>query len=103
MPYGGTLDIMDIENISLDSGKTGKAIFASNGLKRKQKLPCPLKGKDQERMADVLNDFVKYLKAKPKSRSVEYMAQEKHTTICCYRCGHVFKAGNICPKCGSRN
>ena len=88
---------------SLDSGKTGKAIFASNGLKRKQKLPCPLKGKDQERMADVLNDFVEYLKAKPKSRSVEYMAQEKHTTICCYRCGHVFKAGNICPKCGSRN
>lgn len=99
----GTLDIMDIENISLDSGKTGKAIFASNGLKRKQKLPCQLKGKDQERMADVLNDFVEYLKAKPKSRSVEYMAQEKHTTICCYRCGHVFKAGNICPKCGSRN
>ena len=58
----GTLDIMDIENISLDSGKTGKAIFASNGLKRKQKLPCQLKGKDQERMADVLNDFVEYLK-----------------------------------------
>lgn len=99
----GALDIMDIENISLDSGKTGKSIVADNGLKRKQKLPCPLKGKDQERMAAALNDFVEYLKAKPKSRSVEYMAQEKHTTICCYRCGHVFKAGNICPKCGSRN
>lgn len=99
----GTLDIMDIENISLDGSKTGKAIFAGNGLKRKQKLPCPLKGKDQEIMAVALNDFVEYLKAKPKSRSVEYMAQEKHTTICCYRCGHVFKSGNICPKCGSRN
>lgn len=99
----GTLDIMDIDNISLENGKAGKAVFVNNMTKRKVKLPCVFKGKDQENFAEVLNEFVEYLKAKPKSRSVEYMAQEKHAAICCYRCGHVFKSGNICPKCGSRN
>lgn len=99
----GTLDIMDIDNISLENGKAGKAVFINNLAKRKIKLPCLFKGKDQENFATILNEFVEYLKAKPKSRSIEYMAQEKHPAICCYRCGHVFKAGNICPKCGSRN
>lgn len=99
----GTLDIMDIDNVSLENGKAGKAVFVNNISKRKVKLPCLFKGKDQENFATILNEFVEYLKAKPKSRSVEYMAQEKHATICCYRCGHVFKSGNICPKCGSRN
>lgn len=99
----GTLDIMDIDNISLENGKAGKAVFINNMAKRKVKLPCLFKGKDQENFAVILNEFVEYLKAKPKSRSIEYMAQEKHPTICCYRCGHIFKQGNICPKCGSRN
>ena len=99
----GTLDIMDIENISLENGKTGKALFVNNSAKRKVKLPCTFKGKDCENLAVVLDEFTEYLKAKPKSRSVEYIAQQNHTTICCYRCGHVFKSGNICPKCGSRN
>lgn len=99
----GTLDIMDIDSISLENGKAGKAVFVNNMARRKVKLPCVYKGKDQENFTMVLNEFVEYLKAKPKSRSVEYMAQEKHAAICCYRCGHVFKSGNICPKCGSRN
>lgn len=99
----GKLDVMDIEEICLDSGKTGKAIFINKTSGVKLKLPCPLKGKDQRNMAVALNDFATYLKAKPKSRSIEYMSQEKHATICCYRCGHVFKEGTICPKCGSRN
>lgn len=99
----GTLDVMDIDNISLENGKAGKAVFVNSQTKRKVKLPCPFKGKDQESLAQVLDEFVEYLKAKPKSRSVEYMAQKKHLAICCYRCGHVFKSGNICPKCGSRN
>lgn len=99
----GTLDVMDIDNISLENGKAGKAVFINSQAKRKVKLPCPFKGKDQESLAQVLDEFVEYLKAKPKSRSVEYLAQKKHLAICCYRCGHVFKSGNICPKCGSRN
>lgn len=99
----GILDIMDIENISLENGKAGKALFVNNKTKRKVKLPCPFKGKDSENLAEILDEFTNYLKAKPKSRSVEYLAQQNHTTICCYRCGHIFKSGNICPKCGSRN
>lgn len=100
MVKSGQLDVMDIEDISLENGKN---IFINRKSGKKLKLPCALKGKDQKSMALALNDFATYLKAKPKSRSIEYMAQEKHTTICCYRCGHVFKEGNICPKCGSRN
>ena len=22
---------------------------------------------------------------------------------CCYRCGYVYKYGDVCPKCGSKN
>jgi len=103
MVKSGKIDIMDIEDITLKKGKAGKSVCVDKKSGKKIKLPCPLKGKDQENMALALDNFTNYLKTKPKSRSVEYMAQEKHITICCYRCGHVFKSGNICPKCGSRN
>lgn len=99
----GKLAVMDIENITFESGKAGKAIFVDNNSRKKLKLPCSLKNKDQEKLALILDEFTRYLKAKPKSRSVEYMSQKTHAAICCYRCGHVFKSGNICPKCGSRN
>lgn len=100
MVKSGQLDVMDIEDISLGNGKN---IFINIKSGKKLKLPCSFKDKDQKNMALELNDFITYLKAKPKSRSIEYMAQKKHTAICCYRCGHVFKEGNICPKCGGRN
>lgn len=98
MVKSGQIDVIDIEDISLENGKN---IFINKKSEKKLKLPCNLKDKDQKNMALALNDFTTYLKAKPKSRSIEYMAQKKHATICCYRCGHVFKGGNICPKCGS--
>lgn len=103
MVKSGQLDVIDIEEVSLNSSRTGKSIFINKKSGSKIKLPCSLKGKDQKNMALALNDFVAYLKIKPKSRSIEYMSQKKHAAICCYRCGHVFKEGNICPKCGSRN
>lgn len=103
MVKSGKLDVMDIEEISLENSRAGKAIFISKKSGTKLKLPCSLKGKDQKSMALALNDFAAYLKKKPESRSIEYMSQQKHAAICCYRCGHVFKEGSICPKCGSRN
>ena len=57
---------------------------------------------DEKNMAEVLDGFVDYLKMKPESRSIEYMSKQEHEVKCCYRCGHVFTKGNICPKCGSR-
>ena len=47
-----------------------------------------------------LDDFVKYLQEKPFSREASYLAKEKHDTICCFRCGHVYKFLEACPKCG---
>lgn len=96
----GQLDVLDIEDIS--SGN-GKALSVNRKSEKKLKLPCSLKNKDLKNMGSALNDFVTYLKAKPESRNIAYMAQEKHAVICCYRCGHVFREGKICPKCGSRN
>ena len=61
---------------------------------------------DKEKMEHFLaklNRFIQYLQEKPESRSVEYLAEEKHPVKCCYRCGYVYEGGNICPKCGSRN
>ena len=37
-----------------------------------------------------LNRFIQYLQEKPESRSVEYLAEEKHPVKCCYRCGYVY-------------
>jgi len=61
---------------------------------------------DKEKMEHFLaklNRFIQYLQEKPESRSVEYLAEEKHPVKCCYRCGYVYEGGNICPKCGRRN
>ncbi len=99
----GAVDVMNIEKISIDKAKGGKGIciFQSSGAN--YKLPCILNSKDEESFAEIIDEFVNYLKSKPQSRSIEYLSQEKHTVKCCYRCGHKFAAGNICPKCGSRN
>jgi anaerobic ribonucleoside-triphosphate reductase len=54
-------------------------------------------------LADKLDAFVTYLKEKPESRDVSYMARETHAVKCCYRCGFVYRDGDVCPKCGNRN
>ena len=51
-----------------------------------------------------LNRFIQYLQEKPESRSVEYLAEEKHPIKCCYRCGYVYEGESLppdfrCPLC----
>ena len=69
----------------------------------KTKIPCVVDSRELTAFAKVLDDFVKYLQEKPDSRNVSYLAQEKHDTICCFRCGYVYKGGMECPKCGYKN
>ena len=66
-------------------------------------LAIPADKEKMEHFLAKLNRFIQYLQEKPESRSVEYLAEEKHPVKCCYRCGYVYEGGNICPKCGSRN
>ncbi len=99
----GSIDVMNIDHIVTDTGKAAKAIYAEHNSGAKVKLPCTAASKDIEVLTGVLEEFVAYLKEKPESRNVSYMAQKSHASICCYRCGYTFKGGNICPKCGSKN
>jgi transposase len=78
-------------NIYADRGEGGR-VKLSNSLKLSKLTP----------FVNVLNDFVSYLKEKPESRDVSYIAKEKHSVKCCYRCGHIYQGDNVCPKCGAK-
>lgn len=99
----GTINIMDIEEIWEDGGLFGKGIYVNEKNAEKSKILNSAKLGVSQSFAAVLNDFVSYLKEKPESRNVSYMAKEKHTVKCCYRCGYIYKGGEFCPKCGSKS
>ena len=71
---------------------------ANNG--KKTKLPYAVSAEELPKLAEVLDSFVKYLQEKPFSRKESYLVKEKHEEICCFRCGHVYRGTNTCPKCG---
>ena len=97
----GVINIPDIERIQPGRKLFGKGIYVkSDG--QKEKLPNHVPSEDWDAFAAVLNDFVTYLQERPESRSIEYMAKETHDVKCCYRCGFVYKTGDVCPKCGSK-
>ncbi len=97
----GVINIPDIERIQPGRKLFGKGIYVKcDG--QKEKLPNHVPTQDWDAFAAVLNDFVTYLQERPESRSIEYMAKETHDVKCCYRCGFVYKTGNVCPKCGSK-
>lgn len=98
----GKINIFDIDQIMACKKLFSKGIFIVNASQEKEKLPNNMKAKDLNTFSKVLDDFVHYLQEKPESRSVEYMAKETHIVKCCYRCGFIYKNGNVCPKCGSK-
>lgn len=97
----GIISIADIEKIEPGRKLFGKGIYVRYGG-QKEKLPTRVPSKDWDAFAAVLDDFATYLQERPESRSIEYMAKETHDVKCCYRCGFVYKTGNVCPKCGSK-
>ena len=98
----GKIKILDINKVKSANRFFSKGIYIKHMGGGKEKLPNNVISDNWEIFAKILDDFATYLKEKPESRSIEYMAKEKHDVIHCYRCGFVYKNGNICPKCGSK-
>ncbi|MBA4688567.1 MAG: hypothetical protein H2184_15555 [Candidatus Galacturonibacter soehngenii] len=98
---GGKIDIMRIEKVFTHNGMLKRGIYVET-VSNTIKIANSLKIKDLKPVGEVLNNFVMYLKEKPESRNVSYLAKEEHKVKCCYRCGFVYSHGNICPKCGSK-
>ena len=94
------IPIMDIERIEAVKGLLNHGIYVYQTNGTKTKLPAGNELKQPEQLAKVLEEFVYYLQEKPFSRKEPYLAKEKHETICCFRCGYVYRGSNVCPRCG---
>lgn len=98
----GAVAVSDIEKLTESKGLMGKGISAKRFGGKKIKLPNPAGKEDSAAFVQVLDEFVSYLQERPESRSIAYLAKDKHDVKCCYRCGFTYKGGNVCPKCGSK-
>ena len=95
--------IFSIDRITASTGILNRGLYVHQSGGTKTKIPYAVDHKDLAAFAKELDLFVHYLQEKPDSRKVAYLAKEKHDTICCYRCGYVYKGGTVCPKCGFKN
>lgn len=96
-PIGG------IDSVTASTGLLNRGLYVHRKNGAKIKVPCAVETKELTAFAEVLNDYIHYLQEKPESRQLPYLAKEKHDTICCLRCGHIYRGGNVCPECGFQN
>lgn len=97
------IPVLQIKNISYSTGLLNKGIYVYQKNGEKTKIPVGVPTKEWEGFVSVMKEFITYLQEKPESRKVSYLAKEEHEVKCCYRCGYVYKGGDVCPKCGSRS
>lgn len=97
------IPISSIAKFKASTGLLNRGLTVELKNKTKIKLPYAVETGELLTWASSLKDFVQYLQEKPQSRSVTYLAKEKHETICCFRCGYLYKGGIVCPKCGYKN
>jgi hypothetical protein len=96
------IPIRAIHGVEGNTGLLNRGIYLSRGNGAKTKIPGGIPAKELSVFAQVLDGFVTYLQEKPESRSISYLAKEKHEVMCCYRCGYTYREGNVCPKCGNQ-
>lgn len=96
------IDIMDIEQLEYERSKLKKGIYVKLASGGKEKLPNGIQSNEKGRFVEILNEFVSYLQDKPESRNIDYLVEEEHEIICCFRCGYTYEGGDVCPKCGNK-
>lgn len=94
------ISVFTIEKISASTGLLNRGLYVHQKNGEKTKLPYAVETAELPKLAEVLDDFVKYLQEKPFSRKEVYLAKESHEEICCFRCGYVYSGTDTCPKCG---
>lgn len=99
--YG--VPVSSIAGIEGSTGFLKKGLYMRQKDGTKTKLPYAVEHGELAAFAGVLDSFIHYLQEKPDSRSLAYLASERHEKICCYRCGYEYQGGAVCPKCGYRN
>lgn len=95
-----SIDVGDIKSVEAATGLIGRGVYVYLENKTKYKIPYAVENKELKNYAQALERFITYLKERPFSRREKYLVKEKHETICCFRCGYVYKDMKECPKCG---
>lgn len=96
------IPIRGLLGIEGNTGLLNRGIYLKRGNGVKTKIPGGIPAKELDVFAKILDGFVSYLQEKPESRSIAYLAKEKHEVKCCYRCGYTYRGENVCPKCGNQ-
>lgn len=96
------IPVRTIVGIQGNTGLLTRGIYVKRGKGVKTKVPGGIPAKELSAFGEVLDKFVAYLQEKPESRSISYLAKEKHEVKCCYRCGYTYRGGTVCPKCGNQ-
>ncbi|GEM_PF-274165 len=105
----GVYDVRSILRVFWDKGLFGKGIavdYQDMGELKLSGVPKFANGDaGVAHFIEALDEFISYLKEKPISREIGYLAQQEHKIVCCVRCGYVFASDSelLCPKCGSVN
>lgn len=94
------IPVASIDSIEASTGLLNRRITLEEADGTKHKLPYAVGTGEMEDWAQILEEFIHYLQEKPASRKLPYLAKETHDTICCYRCGYIYRERDVCPECG---
>ncbi len=94
------IPVSAIESVEASTGLLNRRITLEEADGTKHKLPYAVTPGEMQDWAEILEEFIHYLQEKPASRKLPYLAKETHDTICCYRCGYIYRERDVCPECG---
>ncbi len=100
--YNNPISYGSLDVISIDEFFEDKKFIIKLASEEKIKIKNKINKEQSELIAKTISNFINYLKDKPDSRNISYMAQKEHEIKCCYRCGFIYEEGDECPSCGAK-